>query len=339
MSRDEPDYVTMSGWQRTDADHMPGTGAAAYRIVYKTLKTFLPEIDMRWPNLLMRCGHGDVDRGGVRLDGALSGRRDHRWMLPQSGSVAVRGETLTFHPSETRNFEFHAWQESIESAFFVEFILHTEQQGTDRRIAEGRRRLSRVKTLIELSFGPRVLGLRLTEELGEVFPDGHFNRSLESEQIGNEWQLDLAAITASQFQAWSEDRLRAMLDRTPESTERLSLACEWYWRSTETSDPVTEYLELWFVVEAIAMPDGTDVRPVRERLASAFGGTETDWRSLVGRHFGRRSKLVHGAAPRQVEDADVEQLRVLVKALLELEMGIANPERARRLRRFAGVTQ
>jgi hypothetical protein len=339
MRRDGPDYVTMSGWQRTDADHPPGAGVAAYRIVYKTLKTFLPTVDMQWPNLVMRCGHGEVDRGGVRLEGALRGRREHRWVLPQPGSVAIDAGTMTFHPSETRDFQFHAYQEDIEAAFFVEFILHTEQEGSDRRIAEGRRRLSRLKTLIELSFGPRVLGLPRTEELGELFSDGHFNRSLQSEQIGHEWQLDLAAITPSEFQAWSADRLHAMLARTPESTDRLSLACDWYWRSTETSDPVTEYLELWFVVEAIAMPDTTDVRPVRERLAAAFGGTENDWRSLVGRHFGRRSKLVHGAAPRQVEDADVEQLRELVKALLELEMGIENTERARRLRLAAGVTQ
>src|SRR3712207_8329874 len=38
---------------------------------------------------------------------------------------------------------------------------------------------------------------------------------------------------------------------------------------SETADLVTEYLELWFVVEAVAMPDTTDIRPVRERLAAA----------------------------------------------------------------------
>ena len=81
----------------------------------------------------------------------------------------------------------------------------------------------------------------------------------------------------------------------------------------------------------------TDVRPVRERLAAAFGGDQSDWSELVGRHFGRRSNLVHGQSRREVNEADVEGLRDLVQALLELEFGIENVERANRLRNAVGV--
>ena len=57
----------------------------------------------------------------------------------------------------------------------------------------------------------------------------------------------------------------------------------------------------------------------------------------MGRHYGRRSKLVHGSAKREVEEQEVEGLRDLVQALLELEFGIANPERGRSLRLRAGI--
>ena len=228
-------------------------------------------------------------------------------------------------------------QEDIEAVFFVEFVLHTTEDTAERRLAEGRRRLGYLKTLIELSFGPRVLGALLTEELGEVFPDGHFNRNLNSEQVGNEWQMDLAAVTADQIKEWARHPLGTLALRSPEDRERISLACDWYWRSTETADLVTEYLELWFVVEALAMPNTTDIRPVRERLAAAFGGDQADWGDLVGRHFGRRSKLVHGQARREIDESHVQGLRDLVLALLELEFGLENVERANQLRAVAGL--
>jgi hypothetical protein len=330
-----PDFFSMSGWQRSDDEHPAGSGIPAYRIVYKTLKAYVPQVEMHWPNLLLRAGHGDVDRGGVRLGQAMRTRREHRWILPQPGDVEIQDQTVTFRPRETKNFEFHAWQETIEGVFFFELILHTTEEGPDRRIAEGRRRLGYLKTLVELSFGSRVLGALITEEIGEVFPDGHFNRNLQSEQLGNEWQMDLAAV--DDVNEWARHPLGTLISRSPEDRERLSLACDWYWRSTETADLVTEYLELWFVVEAVAMPDGSNIRPVRERLAAAFGGDQLDWAELVGRHFGRRGDLVHGQAHREVEESDVEALRDLVQALLELEFGMENLERANRLRAAAGV--
>jgi hypothetical protein len=329
---DLPDFLSASGWQNADDAHPPGEGAAAYRVVYKTLKTYLPEVNMLWPNLVLRTGHGSVNRGGMKLSDVLPLRREGHWLLPQPGETVIEGTTMTFRPSETKNFEFRAWEEEVDDLFFVELVLHTTAESADRRLAEGRSRLASLKTLIELSFGSRVLGALVTEELGETFPDGHFNRSVHSDALGNEWQMDLAAVTPERFSEWTEATLANHLQRPKEELERISLACDWYWRSTQASDPVTEYLELWFVVEVIAMPDTTDVRPVRERLAAAFGGSESEWRDLVGRHFGRRSNLVHGDTMREVEEQDVESLRDLVQALLEVEFGIANPERGDRLR-------
>jgi hypothetical protein len=337
MPDDLPDLFVAGGWQGTDDEHPPDGGTPAYRAVYKTLKTFLPEVSMNWPNLIMRAGAGSVARGGFKRPDALPLRREGQSLLPQPGTTIIEGSAMTFHPSETRNYEFMAWEEAVEGLFFVEFILHTTEERADRRLTEGRSKLASLKTLIELSFGPRVLGALVTEGLGEVFPDGHFNRSLASEAIGNEWQMGLAAVTLEQFSAWTNTKLASLLDCSREDKDRTNLACEWYWRSTQTSDLVTEYLELWFVVEVIAMPDTTDVRYVRERLAAAFGPSEQAWQEFVGRHYGRRSKLVHGAAKREMKEREVESLRDLVQALLELEFGIDNPERASSLRQRAGI--
>ncbi|MGD0455774.1 MAG: hypothetical protein ABSB69_19490 [Solirubrobacteraceae bacterium] len=279
MADDLPDFFVAGGWQGTDDEHPPETGIPAYRAVYKTLKTFLPEVNMTWPNLIMRAGQGSVARGGFKRPDALPLRREGHWLLPQPGTTVIEGTTMAFHPSEVRDFEFAAWEETLEGLFFVEFILHTTQERPDRRLAEGRSTLASLKTLIELSFGPRVLGALVTEGLGEVFPDGHFNRSLASEAIGNEWQMGLAAVTLGQFEDWTKTTLASNLERSREDKERTGLACDWYWRSTQASDLVTEYLELWFVVEAIAMPDTTDVRPCANGLQPPLGHPRMPGRS------------------------------------------------------------
>lgn len=338
MAGDLPDFLSLSGWQDSDDDHPPGEGTPAYRVVYKTLKTFLPEFKMVWPNLVMRTGHGSVRRGGIRLDDVLPVRREGHWFYPQPGATIIEGQTMRFEPTDTKNFEFKAWQEEVEGLFFVEFVLHTTADKPDRRLEEGRSGLARLKTLVELTFGPRVLGALVTEGLGEIFPDGHFNRGLQSDAVGNEWQMGLAAVTQEELSVWAKTTLGPHQERPEEELQRVRLACDWYWRSTQTSDLVTEYLELWFVVEVIALPPGTtDVRPVRERLAEAFGGSEREWKDFVGKHFGRRSNLVHGTVKREVEEQEVESLRDLVQALLEAEFGIANPERGDRLRLSAGI--
>jgi hypothetical protein len=94
--------------------------------------------------------------------------------------------------------------------------------------------------------------------------------------------MSLTAVTDAEFLDWTRHPLGTLVERTPTDRERLSLACDWYWRSTEADDGVTEYLELWFVVEVIAMPNTTDIRPVRLRLAThtavtrASGVTSSD---------------------------------------------------------------
>ncbi len=338
MAADFPDFFAASGWQDTDDEHPPGEGVPAYRVVYKTLKTHLPEVNMVWPNLIMRTGYGSVRRGGMRLGEALPMRRDGHWLLPQPGKTVVEGTTMTFEPSGVTNFEFHAWQEEIDEVFFVELILHTTEERPDRRLAEGRSRLASLKALTELAFGSRVLGALVTEELGEIFADGHFNRGLESDRVGNEYTMGLKAVTPDEFSAWTKTTLASHLERPLEELRRIGLACDWYWRSTQTPDLVTEYLELWFAVEVVAMPDTSNVRPVRERLGAAFGGSEGEWAEFVGRHLNRRSALVHGDAKREVEEREVESLRDLVQALLELELGIGNDTRRESLRRRAGIT-
>jgi hypothetical protein len=85
------------------------------------------------------------------------------------------------------------------------------------------------------------------------------------------------------------------------------------------------------------MPDTTNIAPVRERLALILGGSAANWAPFVGRHFGRRSRLVHGSEDRVVSTEHVEQLRMIVEVLLAAELGVDSPPHEAALRAAAGV--
>jgi hypothetical protein len=327
----------MSAWQNVDDSHRPGQGAIAYRVVYKTLRTVVAEAVVRFPNLLMRFGHGSVNRGGVRLPGAVPGRRRGEWYLTETGRLVERDDgTCAYDPDVNMQFQFAGWEDDIKDAFFVELIMLCSQRDPFERLREGRRNLASLTTMLELRFGPRLLGIVLAEEIGELHSDDHWSRSLATDRLAAESSYDVELIDEQSVLDFNNATLRPHVDSSEADKKRRRLACDWYWSAIHAEDPVTEYLRLWFVVEALAMPNTTNVRPVKDLLAAGLGGNRDDW-ELVGRHLGRRSTLVHGNIDRGVDDSSITELRLLVEVLLMLEFGIENQQQFGELKAIAGV--
>lgn len=329
--RSAPEWLRTSGWQRVDKSHPPGAGRPAYRVVYKTLRYIIPLSSFEWPNLRINTGLGTVDRGGMLLPGTLAARQRGHWLLPESGTLVEEGGHVRYEPRINMHYEFKAWEESLADIFFVEFILETTSESPEERLVEGRRRLAPLLTQFDLRFGPRVLGLKLTEELGEIFGDGHFNRELVSALIGAESQYDVAGVEGGEFLDVMKRDINRLMEKTPTELDRIRLACDWYWTAIHASNPVDEYLALWFVIEAMAMPNTANVRPVRELLAREVGGSPSDWREYVGRLAGHRGALVHGNEPRGVSDDQLADLRELVEAILQIELSELDATRRSRL--------
>lgn len=265
--------LQMSAWQQVDDEHPAEAGKLAYRVVFKTLRVGVGDIQIKFPNLTVR---------------------------------------------------------------FVEMILVCEETDPNARIAEGRRNLASLKTMLELRFGPRLLGLLLAEEIGELHDDGHWARTIVSGRLTNEWSLDTQMADQAALKGFNDGPLARQMGRPQSDRLRAKLACDWYWSAIHAEEPVTEYLQLWFVVEAIAMPDTTNIAPVKSRLVDALGGKHENW-ELVGLLFGKRGSLVHGADEQDIDDDSLAQLRNLVEVLLCLEFGLEDPERFDRLRAAAGL--
>jgi hypothetical protein len=336
MAERDIDRFKLSGWQRVDDAHPIGGGKPAYRVVFKTLRVGVAPAEFKFSNLVVRFGHGTVERGGVRLGQAVRGRRREEWYLPEKGKLVEREGTLRYAPDSPLNFEFDAWQEQVEDVFFVEMLLVCKAVDQSERLAEGRRHLASLKTLLDLRFGSRLLGLLLTEEVGELHDDGYRTRDLASESLANEWSFATQTVDADALRQFGETLLEKQTKRSESERLRLRLACDWYWSAIHAEEPVNEYLQLWFVVETIAMPDTTNIAPVKDRLAAALGGDRSTW-ALVGRHFGRRGNLVHGQDEREVQPAALAELRDLVEVLLCLEFGIDDEARFARLCRAAAA--
>jgi hypothetical protein len=338
VRRDEPDWLLAGGWQNIDEQHPAGDGRPAYRIVFKTLRVVVKPAAIEFPNLRLMTGQGTVSRGGMRLGPAVQARRPDHWMLQEFGRLVPEGDVWRYQPDPPLNYEFRAFEEEVADVFWLEMIIHTDADKPAEQLVEGRERLATLKTMLDLRFGPRLLGLVLTEETGRVFDDWHFNRWAGSQLVGNEWQLDVYAVTAEELVDWNNTDLSRFMARPLEKKLRLRLATDWYWSAIHDGDPVRQYIALWFVVEVLLMPDSTNIRPIREFLAQHVGGAESDWANFVGRHFGRRSRIVHGEDERQVEASDLTSLRELVEAILQIELSTISAERAKRLRDHASLS-
>lgn len=96
---------------------------------------------------------------------------------------------------------------------------------------------------------------------------------------------DLAVVAdASKALELRDDALQA----------RIRLAMHWFHEALN-DDTQDEFIKLWIAVEALAMPDTTNVRPVNQILGSAYGITAQDAakRFGAGKLQGLRSRILH----------------------------------------------
>ena len=75
-----------------------------------------------------------------------------------------------------------------------------------------------------------------------------------------------------------------------EDKNRIRLSLRWF-----ESAIIDAFLKYWIAMETVGMPDTTNIRPLNESLAAAYGITFEEARDsfAVGRLFGLRSRIVH----------------------------------------------
>jgi hypothetical protein len=121
--------------------------------------------------------------------------------------------------------------------------------------------------------------------------------------------------------------VEAQISRDAASRARLRVASQWYWTAEAEADPVQKYIGYWLVLEALALGEGSDIRPLRESLSTILRVSVTSVKVPLGRLYGTRSGLVHGSV-RSVDPGKVAKVRALAIALLEYHtLNFVSPSR------------
>ena len=320
-----PHLQQMTGWQQVDEDHPPHTGKPAYRVVYKTLKIIpFPSVEMKWPNLKVNFYCGDVERGGVKFEGAIPGRREDQGVVPEHGRLLQHGESgRTYLRCPNTNVHAAAWQETVKAVSALEIIWIAESVTLEQPrdlIEAGRTAVGPLLTQLEFEFGPRLLSTRITEEAGETFEDWHWNRLTFTGTVYTETQASLQHQDGSDFIERFQHLHAKYETLGAEERARLRLASRWYWIAQEETDPPSRFLQWWLVIESLEMPKTSDIKPAVAQLAMLLNCDASAIKGKVGRLFGMRSKLVHGEI-RKIPDEWMEAAEVFARLLLAHRSG------------------
>ena len=315
-----------SAWQRSDQQHPAGSGNLGYRAVYKTLKLIpFPAVNLSWPNLKVRMVVENVEFGGFGVKGnAIPSIFPNKLLLPEYIEISQDGSSISYHGETNLKWEFDAYTKEFPVSGIVEMLLEVENSSEEDIISKGRRSVSPILTILDLVYGERLIGALITEEVVELFPDGHWNRRIISSSVGSESQLDMKTIENSQIEQMrkSIDIYQGFGESDRKST---AIATDWFWKSEREADRIDRFIQLWICLEALEMPTA-NIKPISKQLAIITSEDYDFWKEPIGRLFGKRSDLVHGNS-NEVEEYEIVILRGIAKILLANRLGrIGNPE-------------
>jgi hypothetical protein len=332
-----PHEMKFSGWQMADDEHIAGTGIPAYRLVRKTIRTVVfPQVTMTFPNLLIRLANGAVTWGEPRFNGTLLGRAFGTYLLPEWGAVEIDGDNAKYTGRPNVNVNIEGHQESTPDTNYVELLYHLPDghgQEYGEMVAAGRAGLAPLTAMLDFMFGERLLGPVLTEEVGEVFNDWHWNRLFGGRTVSMESQARFEMVDGRAFCDHVWKAIERELDLDPVKQTRLRIASQWYWSADAEPDAVQRYISYWLCVEALEVKGkSTDIAPVKKSVAKLLGVDQSLVSDGVGRLYGIRGSLVHGSI-RETPPGALDRVRALACALLEMHsLGVVTDARLESLR-------
>jgi hypothetical protein len=230
-----PHEMSFGGWQMADEAHPVGTGKPSYRLVHKTIRTlFFPQMKMEFPNLLIKFYNGEITLGEPRFEGALPGRSAGNYLVPEWGELKVDGEDVRYVWEPNVNIRIEAHQETTPATNYVELLYHLPEgdwQGYAEMVAAGRSGIAPLTAMLDFLYGERILGPVLTEEVGEVFDDWHWNRLLGGRTVSMESQARFEIVDGQALASRLTEAIDRQLTLDTSARIRLRIACQWYWRA------------------------------------------------------------------------------------------------------------
>lgn len=192
--------------------------------------------------------------------------------------------------------------------------------------ADARASIDAARGLLYAYHGRNVAYMKVSE-LEVALASPTLTQSTETAE--NPFCLPAPKLSPAEFRAFSVVAQRIDEVDAPER-DRLGLSFRWFTSATHLWGP-DAFLHYWIALEALAMPDSTNIRPVNEHLAASYGVSlaEATTEFKVGRLYGIRSAIVHEGSHRPVPGDVLTYLAALYSDVLLDVLALPSEGRAR----------
>jgi len=195
----------------------------------------------------------NVEFGGFNVKGnAIPSIFPNKLLLPEYIEISQDGDLFSYHGEINLKWKFDAYTKEFPMSGIVEMLLEVENSNEEDIISKGRRNVSPVLTILDLVYGERLIGALITEEVVELFPDGHWNRKIISPSVGSESQLDMKKIENTQIEQMKKS-IDTYQDFGESDRKNTALATDWFWKSEREADRIDRFIQLWICLEALEM--------------------------------------------------------------------------------------
>lgn len=209
-------------------------------------------------------------------------------------------------------------REACATSIFIA-SLGDDDQGLD----DARNRVHAAVGLLS-AIGTKLLAFEHVEDYRVSFADGTFQST--SRLVANMLWWLTPDLSENARDVWH--RAANALSDSPER-ERIELSLRWYDEAKRESG-VDSFLKLWFALETLAMPDTTDIAPIRNALSLAYpdcGDVEKEFG--IGRTFGLRGRIVHDGVRVEISNRLLTLLGGIYLDLLAMALDFDSPGRTR----------
>ena len=111
---------------------------------------------------------------------------------------------------------------------------------------------------------------------------------------------------------------------------KVLLALRWFDKADRETAPIDAFLNIWFALEVLAMPDTANIKPLNTILAKIYGKSYEDAVAFfkIGRLAGLRADIVHNGAMRSIHQQLTNYMRAIFVDVLFYITNQASEHRA-----------
>jgi hypothetical protein len=204
------------------------------------------------------------------------------WDIGHPRVTAVNGAP-TFEMSGPSQIE-------ASGGHFLILTTHHDRDGKSGNEPATRARLAMAAALLATVFGRNIVYHKIFENILNL-------ESLQTHMLSPVFENPnwFPLVEPVKVRITLVERLAAALHQLPDpARNRVELSLRWY-EDAVFARGVDAFLKYWISIETVAMPDTSNIRPLEELFASAYGMSFLTARSTfqIGKIFGLRSRIVH----------------------------------------------